>query len=157
MKTFSILLLLLFSTPSVYGRIGETPQQCKVRYGEPIFTNVEDKVVGFNKGGLNIMTNFNGNGVTCGLIILAKARKNILGIADELTEIELKTLLKANGGGSVWVESNEFLNTSWVTKDGLIQAQYDGIDHILYISTTKYVNQVNKENKEAEKKNLEDF
>jgi len=158
MKTFSILLLLLFSTPSVYGRIGETPQQCKARYGDPVHLDAKTKNAGFIKAGFNISATFKGDGGVCSIIYIEKSKKDILGTSEEISDIELKTFLKANGGGSEWRETEgAWTAITWITKDGLITAQYDKLEHELIIITMKCMSQINKERKEAEKENLDEF
>ncbi|MFZ4394181.1 MAG: hypothetical protein ACOYOU_00985 [Kiritimatiellia bacterium] len=138
-----------------FARIGETPEQCKTRYGSPLSTNEIGGLL-FRKGPLLFqVTFFEGK---CDSIIFNKEEKNVLGKPAEMSDNEIVIILKANGGDRKW----KALPVSptmkvWKTEDGTITAVYTFFENGLAIITEEYVKRQMASESAKDKKGLEGF
>ena len=148
-----VLVLLAFATTAT-ARIGETLAQCQVRYGKEI-RRADGRAV-FIKTGFYIMVSFYEGKADS--ILFRKVEQNILDIPVEISPNEMQNLLKQNGGGKTWKETNEILmGSSWATEDGGLLAGYHAMEHILYIFTLDFSLRGIAERKAKEDKKLEGF
>lgn len=133
MKKYAMLLLVvLMSATLANARIGETLEQCRARYGKEI--RQANGCFGFIKAGFFIMIQFYEEKADS--IVFRKVETNILDIPVEISLNEIQNLLKQNGNGQTWKETNEVLiGSSWATEDGKILAGYKAMDRILIIFT----------------------
>ena len=106
MKTFLLFLLLLLSSSSLYGIIGETVEECTRRYGEPTFLLHNKKVAHFSNNGFEIKAIYKEG--LCTSIIFRK---------ESLSKKEMEELLKLNSQGREWIELDDGV---WVTRDGVL-------------------------------------
>jgi len=151
---FAIIVFIFIPDRST-ARIGETPQKCQERYGKP-FTDKEDEIVGYKKSGLYIMIDFYEGKAE--MISFRKIKQNILRMAEKLSDNEILTLLKANGGKRVWkIRDSISADKEWETEDGEILAQYSIFENILYISTKDCLDRHAEERKAKEEEKLDDF
>jgi len=148
-----MLAILTFATTAT-ARIGETLAQCQVRYGKEIRTANGCSV--FIKTGFYIMVQFYEGRADS--ILFRKVEQNILDIPVEISLNEVHNLLRQNGGGQAWKETNEIIiGSSWATEDGNILAGYTAMDHILCIFTLDHSLRNLAKKKAKEDKKLEGF
>lgn len=169
MKTlswFAVIVLVMILPSGSSARLGETPEQCEERYGTPV---AEDEMVDFHmpgalavsyqKAGLTIYIAFiNG---TAGQIQYEKSQKNALGIAEEMSDAEILSLLQANSGGGEWNERD--LSASlrrgklWVLDGKLAYAVYGMSDNVLVFQNVAFHHKREANKEAAEVKNLDGF
>ena len=150
----TVLPLLIFSMPA-YARIGETQEQCKQRYGIPVKVDSVQNMMGFKKSGFFIIIQFHDG--KADMIRFSKLEQNILGIATEMSENEIETLLKANGS-KVWKQREVIsMNREYETEDGVLFAQYDIMENTLMILTNGYIARHEAKNKAKEDDKLKEF
>ena len=78
----------------------------------------------------------------------------------EMTQIEIDTILKANGAGGEWVNKTpqlELVSKIWVNDTAKRRACYDTIKHTLTIFTDEFADFSNNAKSEKEKENLKGF
>lgn len=151
----SFFIILFFIHNSIEARIGETSQQCEERYGKP-FTDEEDALTGYRKSGLLIFIEFFNNKAE--MISFRKAEENILGMAEELSDNEIQTFLKANSGKKEWKKRSVIsMDKEWETEDAEIFAQYITIRNTLIIATKGCLERKAAEKKAKEEEKLKDF
>lgn len=149
-----IILVLLTSATTTTARIGETLAQCQVRYGKEIRT--ADGLSIFIKAGFYIMVQFYEGKADS--ILFRKVEQNILDIPVEISPNEIQNILKQNGGGLAWKETNEIIiGSSWVTEDGNLLAGYRAMDCNLCIFTLDHTLRNLAKKKAKEDKKLEGF
>ena len=149
-----LLLVVLMSTTLANARIGETLEQCRVRYGKEI--RDADGCFGFIKAGFFIMVQFYEGKADS--IVFRKVEQNILGIPVEISPNEIQNLLKQNGGGQTWKETNEIIiGSSWATEDEKVLAGYRAMEHILIVFTLDHSLRTLAAKKAKEDKKLEGF
>lgn len=138
---FALSLALASQSPA---RLGETPEECKARYGDPVGATPKDETYAYSKAGMNVGIVFR-SGKAAMLVIQKSDQKTPLGSA------EILTLLKANGGDLEWlmVEGGEDSKKSWKTPDGKRAANYD------HSSSRLVIFQVEAMKKEADKQQQE--
>jgi hypothetical protein len=152
-SVMAMLVLLAFATTAT-ARIGETLAQCQTRYGKEIRTT--DGLSIFIKAGFYIMVQFYEGKVDS--ILFRKVEQNILGIPVEISPNEVQNLLKQNGGGQVWKETNEIIiGSSWATEDGNVLAGYRAMDRNLCIFTLDNTLRTLAKKKAKEDRKLEGF
>ena len=117
MEAFTLASVFLFMKPliflafftvligSVHARIGETPQQCVMRYGEPIKGQVGDEIMAFQKAGFYLMVEFFAG--KCESISYRKVDPGPLDEGADITAVEFETLRESNGNGAAWSQTNE--------------------------------------------------
>jgi hypothetical protein len=131
-----LLLLLLAILPSslLHAEIGATPQQCISRYGTPERDTMKEKsLLYFRKGGLCMIAHFYQG--RCDLLSIFSERES-MGFPEELSDEQVTSLLKSEGGFSEWIAAPRFtINGVWRTPDGKLIAVYDTMRHKLVIMT----------------------
>ncbi len=124
MKPWPLILLLVAFTSSAFARLGETLQQCQVRYGAPVKVHMPS--VFFRKEKWSVcVTFFQGKADS---ISYAKIPDQDDRFA--FTENEVEAFMKANGGERAWVDLPASIGKGqhWATKDGeVIATLYDGV------------------------------
>ncbi len=156
MKKIVITILLSIASPAI-ARIGETPAECKARYGEPLQVDKNDQSVVFEKAGFQIIVFFWKDVVH--QIMFAKKERDAIGEPLAMSKEEISKIVASNTEGLKLVRGDEggILDTSYETEDGKILAVYFAVNNILVISTKEYALE-KKKKEEAEKiKNLEGF
>ena len=150
--TATLITLALATTAP--GRIGETLVQCQARYGKEI--RGADGCFIFIKSGFYIMVHlYEGKADS---ILFRKVEQNILDIPVEISPNEIQNLLKQNGGGKAWKETNEIIiGSSWATEDGSVLAGYKAMEHILVVFTLDHSLRNLAAKKAKEDKKLEGF
>lgn len=92
MRLASILLASLALCLQVQARIGETPQQCIERYGEPETVDKDTKTLGFIKDDIAVMCTFHEG--LCTFIAYKKTEDFA-----KFSDAEFEALMDANGSG----------------------------------------------------------
>jgi hypothetical protein len=157
MKTLAFLFALIIPASA---RIGETVEECRDRYGDPVHIDQKAGSMGFLKSGFLIACQFHKGRV--GMIIVIKNQKPgeiTIGHA-ELSEVEIETLLKANAGGGEWADTTpqfEFVSKLWGNEKAKRKAFYNTIQHTLVFITDEYSDVMAKEKADTEQKKLGDF
>ncbi|MES2593919.1 MAG: hypothetical protein V4662_01215 [Verrucomicrobiota bacterium] len=150
------LLLLWLPIPSVLmARIGETPTQCVVRYGEPIQVDKEAMKTFHRKAGLIVCCEFVES--KCAKISFTKEEKDALGVSLALSHIERQALMEANAPGSKWQQDRSPLITMEFWTAGEMVAIADKVDPIFSISTKTFMARFFAEKEEEEKAKLKGF
>ena len=128
----AIAAVALTTSATLFARIGETEQECAVRYGEPIKKLPNDSLL-YQKADLNILiTFFNGKADAIAYRKIAKG--------EQLSENEVEILLNDNSGGVRWQEGEgTSVDREWVTENGELLATYDSGDHLLMVGTKDYL------------------
>lgn len=147
MKTSILLILSLLFFTWGEARLGENAQQCADRYGAPIKPGLHQK------SGLFIFITYDKAG-KCEVIGFRKVNENLIGTADELSDNEIKILLKLNGKD--WKEKVQPFKREWFTP-GSDGASYDQSDHTLIIFTAAYALRILDEKEQKEKEALKGF
>jgi hypothetical protein len=150
MKPLILFAACLVMASNAFGRIGETLEECNTRYGK--VTMIGDEAH-FKKKGMSIIIWFRD-----------KKAALIKFLADhKMSDVEIDTLLKANGGASEWIKVSETkYKGAWGTADNKVIAWYKendgffGLPH-LTIVTQQEADLRRKEDEEKDKKTLKDF
>ena len=140
------MLAHLFALQVSYARIGETLEECKVRYGE-VFAEQELNGIpafGFMKSDYLIMVTFHGGYASS--VTIGKTSQ------EKITANEIDILLKANGGEKQWIELPD---DSWKTEDGEILANY--MDPVLVVTTADFEKLLDEATKREEAEKLDGF
>ena len=151
---FSLIAILMMLSNKASARIGETLDQCKARYGEPV--TVDGDTYTFMKNGLLVIVEFYENKVD--LIGFRKAEENALSIAADMSDNEIQTILSANGNGNNWRKREVIsINKEWEAEDVTMFAQYITMQNILMIFTKEYLARFDAAKKAKENNNLKGF
>lgn len=149
-----IAALILTTTISAQARLGETPNECVTRYGQPVKIDNEASLLVFIKAGLFIVSKFRNE--SCVTISFAKEERNILGISEPLSNAEIEALLAANAfSGGDWRTEGIIPGHRWT--NSLALAQVDATTNILTISTRAEQERQAAERAAEDKKKLEGF
>lgn len=136
----AIVFLTLLAT-NAWALIGETPQQCAARYGEPAAVRDGGKSLGYQKGRLLILAHFfegKCDHITFGIL----ADEN--GNRKEQTGQETAMFRTMNGGDKKWLPGKStFDHYLWFTEDLDLQADYDVELRSLSVFTTDYAEREN--------------
>lgn len=153
--TVLTLIAVLFSFPyETSARIGETFEQCKERYGDPV--HADSTLTGFVKSGMRIIVSFYNDKVS--LIAYKKMKEDILGNPEEITDNEKQILLDANSGGKKWVKMNVIsMREQWATEDSELFANYDPMERGLMIATKGHLERMKQQTQDKEREKLKDF
>jgi hypothetical protein len=125
MKIKPLIFTFIVFVHSTHAHVGETKEQCDIRYGKPINIIRNDTVL-YKKGQFVIIVTFYQNKPRN--MGISKWKDNHM-IDIPMSDIE--TILKSNSNNSEWVESknNPFINgrnaQMWKTIDNKIDALYD--------------------------------
>jgi hypothetical protein len=135
MKTTHFLLAFFLIVASAFSHIGETYDQCVVRYGTPV--EKETGKAAFRKNGFLIITSFGENG-KCDVVFYNKGEKNAVGLYEELSDVEVQGLLNANG--TDWKKiGSSFTSKTYATEDNKIFGAYDTFRHVVEICTMEWI------------------
>ena len=154
MKTIRFLLVACFFSSNAFGRIGETKDECTVRYGGPPTGGIGNPC--FKKNGMSFEIAFRGDKAVSMQIYSDSGEK--------LSDTVIEGLLKANSGGSEWKLGGgaEAEFKQWRTKDNKMIAWYMIKDYpilgkmpVLTIYTVAEFETRKKEKEAKESKKLE--
>lgn len=138
MKTLNVLASLFFGVVlagAARAQLGETPQGCVKRYGEPWKVGKEPDRMHFKNLGYRIMAQFRGG--LCEVLVFVKEASDAQGRALEISEAEVRTLMDSSSGGARWKELASLNgNKSWKTDDDKVLANYSG-EHFFTIMTRR--------------------
>lgn len=154
MKTL-LAALIFISAVKAQARLGETPQECVTRYGQPISIDKETAMLGFRKEGILIAATFRDN--ACVLISYMKdvTEQNPNG-GGRFSDAEIEVLLESNAnGGGKWREPLLSFHDVWINDTS--QAQHDKISGMFSVMTLAEKERQAAEKAAQDKKNLEDF
>jgi hypothetical protein len=153
---------------SATARIGETLEECKDRYGEVTVSTPapehfpEGSIIhGFEKAGMTVAATIQDNKVV--QIMFWKIEKDGAGKPQPLNDVEIRTLLDANGHGQEWEEApaNEIPadTDAWYTRlgDKVVLAIHDKSAGRLTLVTQQFQRAITKNKESKEQKRLEGF
>jgi hypothetical protein len=139
MKTLLLAALVIGSLSSpttALGRIGESMDECKARYGEPVGEDNDviqipnSKLVVFMKAGLAVgVTLIDGRAA---MINFQKVKKDSLGTPEPISDTEIDALLAANAVGKWRAVDSPVGKKQWMSEDG----KYFGQQHLVRPSLT---------------------
>lgn len=144
--------ILFVCLPGVaFARIGETLEQCKARYGEPIIQENTHGMYVFIKSGFWIMVGFTADG-KAGCISYRKMALDTLGQPQEITNDEIQTVLKLNSN-TKWERVIElsFTGRTWTNEDKSYAAVYSFLERTLIISNHEFAKKFQDKMKEIDK------
>lgn len=157
MKNFALTILLsgVIASP-LTARIGETPQECVKRYGEPVKVDKETQGLFFEKAGFQVQCSFRDG--KCAMISFWHAERDALGNPTALSQAEIEQLLEVNSGGAKWKKGTGIsVNRQFVTEDGSFSAVYFTFKNFLAIITKDEAEKREKEGDAADRAKLKDF
>lgn len=156
MKT-KLAIVIAAVALSATARIGETPAQCKARYGEPLKVDRGPPLSAtFKKNGFVVMAEYHEG--RAALLIFAKEKTDILGKPLRISANEVKALLASNGQDRKWIKQEiASLDSQWETEDGGISARLDPVENWLFFMTREHVERKSKEIRKKETDNLSGF
>lgn len=161
-----IVSLIVFASlyQEAIARIGETPEQCQVRYGKLVKADKDKEELQFQKDDILITVRFY-NGKADYISFESKRRvspQQLQGFSDS----EIQGLLKANGGMRSWMRwkegssANEPIRNygpaTWWTVGGTLRAKQLGVAQLIII-TKDHQCRFEKEEKAKKDKKLEGF
>jgi len=154
MKTIAAATIIMLTASAALARIGESPDECRARYGEPVDSKPGSAI--YVKNGVIICAEFHAG--KADLILYVKEKTDALGTSAAFSDTEILTLLKSNAGGQEWQSlAAENLHPEWATKNGSIKARLDTSKNQLMVATRACLDRKAKEKAEAEKSNLGGF
>lgn len=149
-------------------RIGETPEQCQARYGEPVKADKDNEDRQFLKDDILITVKFYKGQAD---YIFFESKKMVSPAQLKgLSDSEVQGLLDANGGARSWIRSKpdhspdykpgkNILNygpAKWWTKDGMLLATQLGCAEFLIV-TKDHQQRFEEEEKAKKNKKLQGF
>ncbi len=132
MKTLTTFIMLLMLGIGAQAHLGETPQQCVARYGNPTGMDEKQTTFFFTKEGVNVHATFDGG--KCVKLILSKQAMGGL-LRRDFDDHEVRMLLAANSAGQTWEKSSGFVDDEWVTEKRDLCATHEGVTRRLVIMT----------------------
>lgn len=155
MKTLAFFFALMVPA---FARLGETVDECRTRYGKESSVDEKLSMMEFRKAGFRLMITFDA-GRAAYMFINHDPTNDFIPTNPEITDAEIETLLKSNGGGSEWVERKDFdmISKTWDTKDGKRIAIYDTLKHNIMIVSVDYGQKMAEKRKLEQKQNLDGF
>lgn len=130
-------------------RLGETPEQCATRYGEP--SGEKGRKVVYRKNGFAIAAWFHAG--KCDCIVFRKEIDPGLDLGEEISEPEIEALLEANRGDGKWTKAKA---NQWAIGEERI-AIYLFSRNDLVIATLAGAEHWMKDQAAKKKANLKDF
>lgn len=120
-----LLLAFLFAVGITHhcsaARIGETPEQCITRYGEPVSRDRQAGQMLFIKNGFAIVADFYEG--RCASLLFTKLEADVMGQPRQLSDEVTSALLFVNGNGSPWKRQAATKTAlAWITEDGSLIA-----------------------------------
>lgn len=153
LKFVVVVIAITFTAFRADARIGETLEQCTVRYGAPV-TNSKSSAA-FIKAGFVIAVMFYEGKVDS--LAIAKVERDALGKSMEMSDNEISQLLQANAGNRKWKEITRSFDRSWLTEDAQLVAIYEPSKRQLSIMTKDAAARSGADKKAEENKALKDF
>lgn len=152
----AVCAALMLSICPASARIGESPQQCNARYGNPTSASTPEMNVYLVNGYIITCHFYSGQ---CDAILFQKGKSRGEMRPDELSAVEIATLLRANGGIQQWKEvEGGFGEQKWMTGDSQIGASYFSLtERMLVITTRGYGDRANAEKAAEQAKALKGF
>lgn len=150
-----ILAALILLTLPASARLGETKDQCIARYGKPDAISDADATV-FKKNEFFIIIRFfEGSADSINIRKFDSPASTRFG---KLSDIEIKTLLEANGGGKKWVELDALgMSRQWKTQDENLSAWYSVMKGDLTVATKENLERNAKRMADEQQKALKGF
>lgn len=145
------LLLFLLCTSSALARIGESPEQCAARYGEPIRPGFEPMSTVHQKAGIEVVCHYHEG--KCDSIDFSRLGEGSNGQWPGFSMAEAKALMEASSGGKPWslaLDDQKLGFAMWRTEGLDASHVYKGVCR-LTITTTDYMKR-----RDAEKEAKED-
>lgn len=157
----AVIISLLSSPTTALGRIGESIEECKARYGEPVGEDNDviqipnAKLVVFMKAGLAVgVSLIDGRAA---MINFQKVEKDSLGIPEPISDTEIETLLAANAVGKWRAVDSPVGKKQWWSEDGKSFAQQDLMRPSLTIMSRAFHEALVDVAQQTEEKYLEGF
>lgn len=112
MKTLTILTLLILLAAPAHARLGETEAECAARYGTPVkSSSLQPDERRWRKGNMEVTVAF----VEGRAVVITFMKRET-----RLSDVEIETLLNANGNGWRPAGREEPHRKSWMTDAGEI-------------------------------------
>lgn len=143
LRSFIFVALITLGINSAQARIGETFEECKVRYGAPSYRTTN--IACFSKSGISIVVEFYNEKADA--LSFTKEDKS------PLSKEELTTLLAASSGNAEWIQERKGEAVLLITKDNNFTAAYSTLNHSLFPCTRQFVERHKGERPES----LKDF
>jgi hypothetical protein len=141
------LFLLLAGVSLCQGRIGDTLEEEVARYGKPVNKAASEDYAMFKQGPYYVTVHFHDQKTDA--ITYVKAAS---GTHNAFSNDEIDRLLRINGGGRDWQQSNNSTGRPlWKTGDKKLQAVYSE-SKFLVITTDAYLTRLQAAEKEAKQK-----
>jgi hypothetical protein len=158
-RWFPALLFTALLAPASHGRVGETLEECRARYGQETGKDDEKKLVHFLKSGLTVAATFENDRVAWLMIQNDRAGGAAWSAWAGLTDDQIDALQKANGGTSKWriIGKPDPLTTIWRTDDKTRYALYSVSGGALIISNSEWWEKAKKQLEAERKKQVEGF
>jgi hypothetical protein len=158
----AVTLFTIFSITEAEARIGETFEQCSIRYGSPVKTipapakTDQEELLLYQKSGFNVVVLFfNGKAES---VVYTRISKNALDRGEQISDNEIELLLKSNSTESPWEElSLMATHRGWATRDLKMVAQYHPLENIFMVLTEAQLAREEARKSQMESKNLEGF
>lgn len=151
-KSIGILITVFVFATVVSARIGETLEQCRVRYGKE---SPSGNQLVFIKAGWIILLELHNGKVD--MISFRKTEKNVLDISMPISDNEIQYFLKQNSGGKTLIKTKSGFANEWQTEDAQLYAVYDKTSHFLGIFTREFSIRSMERKKAEENKKLNGF
>jgi hypothetical protein len=137
MKTIAVIVIcILLSSLAAHARVGETFEQCVVRYGQPIKKDSESGEAIFYKAPYRLIAHFHEGKADVVLYQKVSNPGEVIPIFAELDDDELTGLLDLYA--TIWeaLPVEEAFYKGWQAKNGLI-AWYSGIEKYMVVSSSE--------------------
>jgi hypothetical protein len=149
------LSAIIITTSHLCARIGETPQECAARYGQPIKTLQEDMLL-YQKAGLGVIVTFYKGKADA--IAYRKIAENALGKGEQISDNEIEFLLKSNSGDTPWKKRSAIsMNREWESENSNLLATYITFENLLVVATQDYLAREKAKKNAKEGKTLDGF
>lgn len=146
------LLPLILLSYQASARVGETAEQCHMRYGWPQDVNRERGTVSFVKDGFDVVLTFH-EGVARSIFYSPRGQRH-----GKITKVQIETFLAANAGSSEFIETvSGFVSTTWATRDGKLLALYHHFQGALMIASPEEIQRVTDLLRNDERRKLGGF
>lgn len=153
------LVLSALLAPASHGRVGETLEECRARYGPETGKDEAKKLVCFHKSGLTVAATFEKDRVAWLMIQKDRAAGAAWAAWAGLVDDQIDALQMANGGNSKWriIGKPDPLTTIWRTDDKARYALYSVTGGALIISNSEWWEKAKKQLEAERKQQVEGF
>lgn len=158
-RSFPALVLSALFVTASHGRVGETLEECRARYGKETGKDDEKKVVHFLKSGLTVSATFENDRVVWLMIQKDRAAGAAWSAWAGLADDQIEALRKANGGTSTWriIGKPDPLTTIWRTDDKTRYALYSVTGGALILANAEWWEKAKKQLEAEREKQVEGF